>query len=286
MQVDTILERMLFTTVRITTTTPTGGGGLGTGFVFTAPMPALGGGKGGGKGGVAMVLVTNKHVVHGQARAVLHFIAADETTASPNLGAEISVGVDPASFVGHPDPNIDVAILPLGGLIDQLRAAGRTPFFTHVDAASAATPEVLAEYEPIEPITFIGYPNGLYDSGSLLPIARRGHSATALNVDYEGKPIFLVDASVFPGSSGSPVFLFVPASTADKFGNITLGGGAKVVFLGVVAAVYQRAVPVLQTPTAGDQFVHDALDIGIVYKASTVVELVNQVITQQGEGSA
>lgn len=282
MQVDTILERMLFTTVRITTTAPTGGGGLGTGFVFTSPMPA----SGEGDKGVAMVLVTNKHVVQGQEQAVLHFIAADESGASPKLGAEIPVGVDPASFVGHSDPDIDVAILPLGGLIDALRGAGQTPFLMHVDAASAATAEVLASFEPIEPVIFIGYPNGLYDSGSLLPIARRGHSATALNIDYEGKPTFLIDASVFPGSSGSPVFLFVPASTADKFGNVTLGGGAKVVFLGVVAAVYQRAVPVLQTPTAGDHFVHDALDIGIVYKASTVVELVNQVIAQQGSGSS
>lgn len=281
MQVNTILERMLFTTVRITTTAPDGGGGLGTGFVFTTPMPA----PDGGEGNVAMVLVTNKHVVQGQAQATLHFIAADQTGVSPKLGAEIPVLVDPRSFIGHPDPNVDVAILPLGGLVDQVQAAGQTPFFMPVDASFAATPEVLAEYEPIEPVIFIGYPNGLYDSGSLLPIARRGHSATALNVDYEGKPIFLVDASVFPGSSGSPVFLFVPASTADKYGNITIGGGPKVVFLGVVAAVYQRTVPVVQTPTVGGQFVHDALDIGIVYKASTVVELVNQAIAQQGQGS-
>lgn len=56
------------------------------------------------------------------------------------------------------------------------------------------------------------------------------------------------------------------------------------VFLGVVAAVYQRTVPVLQTATAGNQFVHDALDIGIVYKASTVVELVIQLIAQQNQG--
>lgn len=150
-----------------------------------------------------MVLVTNKHVVEGQGQAVLHFIAADDGGTSPKLGTEIAVAVDSASFVGHPDPNIDVAIMPLGGLIDQLQASGRAPFVLHVDSAIAATPEVLTAYEPIEPVIFIGYPNGLYDSGSLLPIARRGHSATALNVDYEGKPIFLIDASVFRARAGA-----------------------------------------------------------------------------------
>lgn len=266
MQVTSIMEQLLFSTVRITTVNQSGNHGLGTGFVYSAPTPS----------GLALFVVTNKHVVEGAAAVTLHFIAG--SSGQPQLGKESSITLLPGTlFVGHPDSEIDVAALPLGGIADELIRSGNEPFFRAVGAELAATPEALEAFEPIEPVTFVGYPDGLYDANSLMPIARRGHSATALNVDYEGQPMFLIDASVFPGSSGSPVFLVVPASTPDKLGNITIGGGTKCLFLGVVAAVYQRSVPVLQTST-GSSFVYDALDIGIVYKASTIVELTNQMI--------
>ncbi|MFE3998074.1 hypothetical protein ACFX43_04645 [Nocardioides sp. YIM B13467] len=145
---------------------------------------------------------------------------------------EIVTVEDPGErFAGHPDPDIDIAIMPIGGRLQQLWDAGRRVSFKAVGADHCATDELLSRFEPIEPITFVGYPDGLYDAGSLLPIVRRGHSATALRIDYGNKPVFLVDASVFPGSSGSPVFLIVPASTPDKYGNIMLGPTTKVVFL-------------------------------------------------------
>lgn len=262
MQVQTLIEQLLFSTVRITTTSPHGSG-LGTGFFWMKSPDS--------NGEAHVFLVTNKHVIEGATSAVLHFIGG--SADGPHLGQEVVCQVDPSqAFRGHADPNIDVAVMPLGGPIRALRAAGSDVYFRAVSEAQSATNESLAAYEPIEPVTFIGYPNGLYDTTSLLPIVRRGHSATALTIDYEGKPMFLVDASVFPGSSGSPVFLMRNPSAPDKYGNITIGGPAEVIFLGIVAAVYQRSVPVL-TAGSADPFVHDALDIGIVYKASTVTEV-------------
>ncbi|TFD74495.1 hypothetical protein E3T48_13320 [Cryobacterium fucosi] len=133
----------------------------------------------------------------------------------------------------------------------------------------------------VNTVTFIGYPNGLYDSASLLPIVRQGYAATAMNVDYEGKPTFLIDASVFPGSSGSPVFLVPRPSVPDKRGNITIGGHPRPpILLGIVAAVHQRQVPVLQTSAGGGvPFVYDLIDLGIVYKASEVHSLADQLIS-------
>lgn len=265
MQVQTMIEQMLFTTVRITTTS-SAGAGLGTGFFWMKTPDA--------NGQAQLFLVTNKHVIEGQTSAVLHLIAGGAD--GPRLGEEIEVRIDdpPSNFVGHPDPNVDVAVLPVGGVMTQLHESGQEVYFRAVSESQAATNESLAAFEPIEPVTFIGYPNGLYDTTSLLPIVRQGHSATPLTIDYEGRPMFLVDASVFPGSSGSPVFLMRNPSAPDKYGNITLGGPAQVIFLGVVAAVYQRSVPVLTAAPTG-HFVHDALDIGIVYKGSAVSEVVN-----------
>lgn len=271
MQVQTLIEQLLFSTVRITTTSPQGSG-LGTGFFWMTTPDA--------DGDAHLFLVTNKHVIEGATSAVLHFIGG--SADGPHLGQEVASEVDPSrAFRGHPDPNIDVAVMPLGGLISALRAAGRDVYLRAISEEQAATNESLAAYEPIEPVTFIGYPNGLYDTASLLPIVRRGHSATALTIDYEGKPMFLVDASVFPGSSGSPVFLMRNPSAPDKYGNITIGGPAEVIFLGVVAAVYQRSVPVL-TAGSADPFVHDTLDIGIVYRASTVGAVAGLLLSEAG----
>jgi hypothetical protein len=85
---------------------------------------------------------------------------------------------------------------------------------------------------------------------------------------------------VFPGSSGSPVFLLPRPSAPDKHGNIVLGGPSRPpVFLGVVAAVHQRQVPVLQTDAGGGlPFVYDLIDLGIVYKAREVHALARQLI--------
>jgi hypothetical protein len=197
------------------------------------------------------------------------------------LGIGLTLTTTPGQFVGHPDPQIDIAMIGIGGALEQLALAGTPAFFRSVSTSMCATPQILTEFEPIEAVTFIGYPNGLYDSVSLLPIVRQGHAATALNVDYEGKPTFLIDASVFPGSSGSPVFLVPKLSAPDKRGNITIGGPPRPpVLLGIVAAVHQRQVPVLQTnAAAGIPFVYDLIDLGIVYKASEIHSLAASMIT-------
>jgi hypothetical protein len=143
-----------------------------------------------------------------------------------------------------------------------------------------ATDMTLEDYEPIEPVTFIGCPNGLYDSAFLLPIVREGFAATAMNIDYEAKPVFQIDASVFPSSTGSPVFLVPMPSMPDKHGNVTIGGPATPpVLLGIVPAVHQRQVPViLAHANRGVPMVNELIDLGIVYKASAIQELAKQVV--------
>lgn len=269
MQVQTLREQLLFVTVRITTMSADGrSSGSGTGFVLAEDRRG---------GGAALLLVTNKHVIEGAAMVTMHFMGAT-THGGPALGTERPLHATPDQFTGHPDPDIDVAIIGIGGALEEMSNQGTPVFFRSVSTEMCATNQDLEKYEPIEPVTFVGYPNGLYDATSLLPIVRQGHAATALAIDYEGKPTFLIDASVFPGSSGSPVFLIPNPSAPDKHGNITLGGTpSPPLFLGIVAAVHQRQVPVLQT-NAGPQFVYDLIDLGIVYKARAVLELARQMI--------
>lgn len=270
MQVQTMIEQLLFTTVRITTTAA-GQLGSGTGFLLAEERP---------EDGTAVLLVTNKHVIAGSEQVTLHLISAGPANI-PALGNGLTLTCSPDQFTGHPDPEIDVTMIGIGGAMQQLADAGTPAFFRSVSPSMCATKTTLEDYEPIEPVTFIGYPSGLYDSASLLPIVRQGFAATAMNIDYESKPVFLIDASVFPGSSGSPVFLVPRPSAPDKRGNITIGGPAKPpMLLGIVAAVHQRQVPViLAGADHAVPMVNELIDLGIVYKASAIHELARQMIS-------
>jgi len=69
----------------------------------------------------------------------------------------------------------------------------------------------------------VGYPVGIWDSANNMPVIRRGITATHPGKDYEGKSEFMIDAACFPGSSGSPVFLFNLGSYPQKAGGIVIG---------------------------------------------------------------
>lgn len=56
-------------------------------------------------------------------------------------------------------------------------------------------------------VYFIGYPSGIIDSYNLIPIVRKSNFSTPYKMNFDNKNQFLIDGSVFPGSSGSPVFI-------------------------------------------------------------------------------
>jgi len=139
--------------------------------------------------------------------------------------------------------------------------------------------------DAIEDIVFIGYPNGIWDSKNFTPIARKGTTATPLNIDYEGQKKFLIDASVFGGSSGSPVFIYNSGVYATKNGPAMTG--TKIYFIGVVASVYHKnefneivsiPIPTDNKPMAiGKQMI----DLGVVFKSNTIIEVIEQFVNKQ-----
>jgi len=138
--------------------------------------------------------------------------------------------------------------------------------------------------DAIEEVMLIGYPDGLYDPVNLTPIVRRGSTATPLQLDYGGEPAFLVDASVFPGSSGSPVLIAnFPTYMNRRTGEVFVGG-SRTMFLGILSSgffieengqIEKRAIP-----AAKEELVvrtEQMIDLGFVFKASTVVETIEDL---------
>lgn len=134
---------------------------------------------------------------------------------------------------------------------------------------------------PLEDVVMIGYPNGIWDSSNNMPIIRSGVTATHPKRLYNGKSEFLIDIAAFPGSSGSPVFLFNCGSYLDKNNNTCMGN--RIALLGILYAGIQHQIsgeikiidiPLGQVPIAFSLMPNN---LGIVVSADNINELDNAV---------
>lgn len=272
MRVETASEQLFFTTVYITGRGPTGQW-TGTGFIVQFETT----------GGILDILVTNKHVLAGAIELDLRFVKAG-LDGQPLFHAtqETIVGFCEESWLGHPDCQVDVAVMFLGPVINQMTQDDRAPFYKTFSVDMMLTASVASELDALESVIFVGYPNGLFDTQSFLPIARRGQTATPIQLDYQGAPAFLIDASVFGGSSGSPVLLFDRGMYQTREGGTVVG--TRLILLGVLAAVHVRQTGgvVQDLPTKQIAVFDEVLDLGIVFKASAIHECVELLLGNAG----
>lgn len=222
MNLDDLSTQLLFTTVPIWTESPSGGTTSATAFVYNVPVP--------GKPEQSVpMLVTNHHVVNGAKRGLIELI--ERADGQPNRDKRVRVELSAMQLGQYLSTELDIALIPLGPILNQLENSGRPAFFRSVTPDIIPTSEVLSELAAMEEVVFIGYPSGLRDEANANPLIRRGITATPVWNDFQGKPTFLIDAGVFPGSSGSPVFILNQGAYATKSGLVV---GSRLLFLGVI----------------------------------------------------
>jgi hypothetical protein len=107
-------------------------------------------------------------------------------------------------------------------------------------------------------VLFIGYPDGRYDQANNLPILRAGKIASLPKVDFDGKPEFLIDAQVYRGSSGSPVFA-------------RIGGEYRLV--GMVGRSHTCGTPLQIVDATLQPGIELFLGLGVVYKPKAILEV-------------
>lgn len=277
MKVETVIEQLTFSTVRIEAFS-NNGTSVGTASFFSYQ-----------DSGDARYhfLVTNRHVVENAKRFAFFFIKGQDK--HPVLGEQMDILVDQPQYTWHyhSDPEVDIAVMPLAPVLDGLKNKEIEIFLKSIPHTVIPTQEQLAEMDALEEILFVGYPIGLYDSANLTPIWRSGITATPPQLDYENRPAFLIDASVFPGSSGSPVFLYRHGGYRNRQGGLEIGR-TQIFFMGVVTQVFydtqfgrieQHPVPTRTEPRARMQ---EKIDLGVVTKSTAVLETVKQTIAAYG----
>ncbi len=273
MLVESIAEQLFFTTVRVDTVSNDGLPGAGTAFFFAHKIGEI----------TYPFIVSNKHVVSGMREGFLTFLQRQENQPLLGKGFRLAILDWQNAWFGHPDPEVDIAVCPFAPLESHIKQQNNIDvFYRWVSSDMIPSEEQLRKLDAIESVTFVGYPNGIWDQSNLLPVARRGTTASPISIDFENSPRFLIDASVFGGSSGSPVFILNQGMFTDKSGATTIG--SRLLFLGVIARVFFRTqlnqiisvpIPTQVQPMAKQQ---EMIDLGIVFKARTVVETVESFL--------
>ena len=282
MKVATAAEHFLFMTLRIETERS-----VGTGFIFEHKWkcPQTGSELTG------VFLVTNKHVIANTDKGAIRFTLRTDDDSGPELGKYFGVKIARHQWnwwAGHPMEDVDIAVFPLNPTFKMLAARGVKPFFSCVDAKLLPENSPFGDLNALERILFVGYPDGVYDAINNLPVIRSGITATPPGVDYKGRPMFLIDASVFPGSSGSPIFAYDRGAWLSGTSEWTVGS-ERVVFLGVLAAALfcksDGSLEFRDIPTATQAVPvnREMIDLGVAYKAVTVVETIEANLRSIGQ---
>ncbi|PTW99132.1 serine protease [Pararhodobacter aggregans] len=220
----TLAEQLTLTTTRISAFRGGAQVGFGTGFFFNFKVsddlfiPAV---------------ITNKHVVAGcdQVTIVCH------TAEGPKpSGSFIPCHLDarPGAIISHPDPDVDLCAVPFGPILNQAEANGTPLFYTGLDFGLVPEDDDWQYFDAFEEVIMIGCPRGIFDDFNNLPITRRGNTASSLTKLYGGKQEFMVDMACFPGSSGSPIFVYDRNGYLDRKTNSFKIGVSRVRFVGVL----------------------------------------------------
>jgi hypothetical protein len=118
---------------------------------------------------------------------------------------------------------------------------------------------------PGQSVQFVGYPDDVRDRMHNLPVMRTGTFASIPALDFDGAPSFLLDAQVWEGSSGSPVFIqggneqvpfsvigIIHATRAKEDGsNTNIGLGYAVKSSELVPLLQESISTMLSVPPAG-----------------------------------
>lgn len=168
---------------------------IGTGFIFGVEVATP-------ENGIAPFLVTNQHILENDEIIVVKMNSSDELSANEY---EFDTANGRHIITVHPE-GLDVAVLPLPGNIMNADKADAYPLAAeHLLSIESAGNVGVSEGDGIFaigfPMALVGYEDQIF------PIVKQGCIARIQDWLSGRARHILIDANLFPGNSGGPVFL-------------------------------------------------------------------------------
>jgi len=187
-------------------------------------------------------LVTNRHVLEGQKVVYLRFNPREAMPAR-EYTLDFKRGENPAVYNTHPDPDIDLAVVPINPNVLDKDGIQFSCFYSDRHIADR---ESLGDLGITEGDFgyILGFPMGLVGEQRSFVVVRQGVIARIRDYLAKASKEILMDCMIFPGNSGGPV-ITKPEAMAIR-GTKTQSGAC---LIGVVAKsiTYRDVAISLQT---------------------------------------
>lgn len=170
----------------------------------------------------------------------------------------------------HPKKEVDVALVEIWEQFKTKFQAGQNmaaPYFLHAENQVGHNN---ISVEVGDDVLVAGYPRGFYDEENLFPIVKAGIIASRWGTHFQGRPYFLIDAKLFPGSSGS-VVVSKPTDFVIRDGAPMFNKEKQFALLGI----FSGEPELIEKPVEiGDLTVtkRSDFDLGIVWYAQVIEE--------------
>ena len=172
----------------------------------------------------------------------------------------------------HPNADVDVAIIEVGDLLTgKIKEGGKFLQWYAVHPDNFAGLNNI-DIQASDDVLVIGYPRGFYDQANLYPIVKAGIIASRWGAHFGGKPYFLIDAKLFPGSSGS-IVISKPIDFIVKDGQMLHSKEKQFAFLRVYSGEPVRHEKPIELD---DMVILQKLgyNVGIVWYAELIEEII------------
>lgn len=188
----------------------------------------------------------------------------------------------------HPDDDVDVAVIDITGKIrDIITAITKKEIENNIGIPATLSNMDLPGEKPIpievtSDIVVASYPKGFYDAVNKFPIVKSGIIASAWGSSFNGKPIFQIDAQLFPGSSGGLV-MSKPTNFGLQNGNMVYTVSKEFVLLGVYSGepVFKDPIIIEGKPVIVDgkpAMIQKSYGLGNVWYSYLIPEIIKNGI--------
>lgn len=256
MNIEDISTQIMFTTVPIYISYKDESVGAGTGFIYSAYEK---------DNSTIPFLITNFHVIEDIKVGCFELHMAEQGLP---INETIKINFNEDVVLNNKLGELDLVAIPLASALNEIQKKKIEIFYRSIGKEIIPSNEQIKDLAAVENIIFVGYPNGLYDSVSKMSIVRQGITATPIWNKFQGNEAFLIDAGVFPGSSGSPVFIYNRGTYPTKDG---IAVGNRIMFVGVISKTMKTA----------NNIKSDFLDLGYVIRSDILKKELDELLKER-----